>query len=58
MNVRETEKIAKKSKKQNLKLCLQRDPFIVDIEEKLMSSLGTKVNLIPKKWWENRNRIL
>ena len=49
MNVRETEKIAKKSKKQKSKTVPTKDPFIVDIEEKLMSSLGTKVNLIPKK---------
>ncbi len=49
MNVRETEKIAKKSKKQKSKAMPTKDPFIVDIEEKLMSSLGTKVNLIPKK---------
>lgn len=49
MNVRETEKIAKKSKEQKSKAMPTKDPFIVDIEEKLMSSLGTKVNLIPKK---------
>ena len=49
MNVRETEKIAKKSKKRKPKAMPTKDPFIVDIEEKLMSSLGTKVNLIPKK---------
>ena len=49
MNVRVTEKIAKKSEKQKFKAVPTKDPFVIDIEEKLMSLLGTKVNLIPKK---------
>ena len=49
INVRETEKITKKSKKQKSKSMTTRDPHIVEIEEKLMSNLGTKVNLITKK---------
>ena len=51
INVRETENMAKKTKetKSKSKTKPTKDPFITDIEEKLMSSLGTKVNLIPKK---------
>lgn len=49
INVRETEKIAKKSNKKKTKTMTTKDPFIRDIEEKLMRTLGTKVNLLPKK---------
>lgn len=51
INVRETENIAKKTKgtKCKAKTKSTKDPFIIDIEEKLMRTLGTKVNLIPKK---------
>lgn len=49
INVRETEKIAKKSNKKKTKIMETKDPFIRDIEEKLMRALGTKVNLLPKK---------
>lgn len=44
MNVRETEEEVRKLKPKS-KLN-KKDPYIVDLEESLMSSLGTKVNLI------------
>lgn len=51
INVRDVENIAKKSKgkKSKTKAKATKDPFIIDIEEKLMRTLGTKVNLISKQ---------
>lgn len=50
INVRETEKMVKnnKTKKQKRKE-IKKDPFVKEIEEKLMRALGTKVSLNPKK---------
>lgn len=44
MNVRETEEEVRKLKPKSKSN--KKDPYIVDLEESLMSSLGTKVNLI------------
>ncbi|NLV77378.1 MAG: ParB/RepB/Spo0J family partition protein [Tissierellia bacterium] len=50
INVRETEKIAKnKAKKKSRGKTIKTDPFVKEIEENLMSALGTKVKLISKK---------
>ena len=49
-NVRETEKMVKKQNKiKDKNRETKKDPFIKEIEENLMSSLGTKVKLITKK---------
>ncbi|MCF6463405.1 ParB/RepB/Spo0J family partition protein [Clostridium sp. Cult1] len=50
INVRETEKIVNKNKKRKTKKStIKEDPFVKEIEEKLMRALGTKVTLSPKK---------
>jgi len=50
LNVRETEKLVSKTKtKKTKKSSVEKDPIIVEIEERLMSALGTKVSLIPGK---------
>jgi len=50
LNVRETEKLASQSKKKKSRTKkIEKDPFIVQIEENLMRILGTKVNLISKR---------
>ncbi len=50
INVRETEKIVNKNKKRRTKKStIKEDPFVKEIEEKLMRALGTKVTLSPKK---------
>lgn len=50
VNVRETEKIVNKNKKRRTKKStIKEDPFVKEIEEKLMRALGTKVTLSPKK---------
>lgn len=48
LNVRDTEKELKKSKKEERKprKKVVKDPYVLDIEDRLMSSLGTKVNLV------------
>lgn len=51
-NVRETEKRVKETKKQGKTIKKKkspRDPHIISLEEDMMRSLGTKVNLIPGK---------
>lgn len=47
LNVRETEKEVKKlnKKKPSKRTTRERDPYIIDLEEQLMRSLGTKVRL-------------
>lgn len=50
LNVRETEKLVSKSKRKKTgKSTVEKDPFIKEIEERLMSTLGTKVTLISSK---------
>jgi len=50
LNVRDTEKLVSRSKSKKIKEKVsQKDPFVEEVEEKLMSALGTKVNLIPGK---------
>jgi ParB family chromosome partitioning protein len=50
INVRETEKIVKDaSQKRSSNKRIKRDPFIEEIEEDLMKTLGTKVKLSTKK---------
>lgn len=50
MNVRETEKVVKdRKKKKPKKNQVQKDPFVLEMEEKLMRVLGTKVTLTTKK---------
>lgn len=50
LNVRDTEKLVSRSKTKKIKEKVsQKDPFVEEVEEKLMSALGTKVNLIPGK---------
>lgn len=50
LNVRETEKLVSKSKRKKTgRSTVEKDPFIKEIEERLMSTLGTKVTLISSK---------
>lgn len=52
LNVRDVEGLAKEKKKQVFKPSTstkRKDPFIIDIEERLMRYLGTKVNVTLKK---------
>ena len=50
MNVRDTEKMVKNVGKKNQKTkSVKKDPFVDEIEEKLMMVLGTKVKLSTKK---------
>lgn len=50
LNVRETEKLVSKAKtRKSKKDVVKKDPFIEEIEEKLMRALGTKVSLISSK---------
>lgn len=50
LNVRETEKLVSKSKRKKTgKSTVEKDPFIKEIEERLMTTLGTKVTLISSK---------
>lgn len=49
LNVRETEKLVSKTKTKKTKNIANKDPFIEEIEEKLMQTLGTKVNLVSGK---------
>lgn len=50
LNVRETEKLASKTKKiKRSTKATRKDPFIEEIEEKLMRALGTKVTLVSSK---------
>lgn len=49
LNVRDTEKLVKNSSKpvKKKKVYKEEDPFLVEIEEKLMNILGTKVSISP-----------
>lgn len=49
VNVRQAEDMARKAKKTKARPAAKKDPFILDIEEELMRSLGTKVYLTTKK---------
>ena len=50
INVRETEKMVKDvNKKKSKPMKIERDPFILEIEEKLIRTLGTKVKLSAKR---------
>lgn len=50
INVRETEKLVKKTNKKNIKNReVERDPFVEEIEDNLMRTLGTRVRLATKE---------
>jgi len=50
LNVRDTEKLVSKVKtRKSEEKIIKKDPFVEEVEEKLMRILGTKVNLISSK---------